>query len=432
MPGTMSTLDGLLKEDYGPRLRKMLPTVVPVLDMFETQEDVQWVGREHIEPIHVNRNRGGGAVSEGGPKVVAGNQQVEQLRIPCRYNTFPIELTEQVIQATRSDSGAFARAMRLEMNGILKDARLSRGFYLWGNGSGVRAFLNGALTTTAMTLDAPGGVAGATHGTRFLNAGDWVQFIVPETGALRGTTAYQISRNLAAGTGAVLTAAGTGTDNDYVVKVTMDGSSTITLPGTEWQKAQMGLLGMVDDGTYLSTYFGLSRLDFPHALNASVTASAGVLSADLLQRPIDTVDTVAGGKTGAIWSEHAARRAYLTITEADRRFVGGDLKSPDAGTAAAKTPTGKQGIFFGGIPWYTDPFCPYGMIFGLDTSSAYRFTMEPGSWADRSGAIWQTHATKENTWEAKYNIFDNFAILDPATCWRLDSVTVSVVVAHVV
>src|SRR5512139_2962163 len=101
MPATMATLDGLLKEDYAPALRNTLPTILPFLDGFEAQEDVQWVGREHMEAIHVNRNRGGGATTEGGPKVVAGNQQVEQMKIPCRYNHFPISLTEQTIQATR-------------------------------------------------------------------------------------------------------------------------------------------------------------------------------------------------------------------------------------------------------------------------------------------------------------------------------------------
>jgi hypothetical protein len=259
-----------------------------------------------------------------------------------------------------------------------------------------------------------------------------VQFIVPTTGAIRGTAAFTVSRVPAAGTTCILTSAGTGTDNDYVVKVTMDPTGTITVAGTEYMKAQMGLGGMVDNATYLASYFGLSRADFPHVLNSTVIASAGVLSADLLQRPIDVVNQVADGQTSTIWSHHSAQRAYLTITESDRRFTAGDLKSPDAGTVLAKRGKSKSGIYFGGIPWEVDSYFPYGEIVGLDNRSAYRFVMDGGSWADRSGAIWRPSATAEHTWEAKYNIFDNFALLYPAQSWRLSGVTVSVVVAHVV
>ena len=43
-------------------------------------------------------------------------------------------------------------------------------------------------------------------------------------------------------------------------------------------KAPMGLAGIVDDGTTLATYGGLSRATYPAALNATVTASTGTIS----------------------------------------------------------------------------------------------------------------------------------------------------------
>ena len=66
MPADTSTAGQLLKEDFGPALRTQLANETPLLDSFEKRDNVRWVGRERVEPIRVNRNRGVYFTAEGG------------------------------------------------------------------------------------------------------------------------------------------------------------------------------------------------------------------------------------------------------------------------------------------------------------------------------------------------------------------------------
>ena len=53
---------------------------------------------------------------------------------------------------------------------------------------------------------------------------------------------------------------------------------------------------------------------------------------------------------------------------------------------------------------------------------------------DEDGSILQrigTGATAQDAFEAIYRIWDNFSIEKPNTCFRLDGVTATVVVAHI-
>ena len=65
MPADLSTMATLLKEDYGVGLKNQLADETPVLDLFEREDNATWEGREHVEAVHVNRNRGVYASAEG-------------------------------------------------------------------------------------------------------------------------------------------------------------------------------------------------------------------------------------------------------------------------------------------------------------------------------------------------------------------------------
>jgi hypothetical protein len=110
--------------------------------------------------------------------------------------------------------------------------------------------------------------------------------------------------------------------------------------------------------------------------------------------------------------------------------MGSDLSSPDAGTKAAK----KQRLTFGGIPMETDKHAPYGIVFGLDTSTFRRYVEVAGEWMDEDGSILQrigSGSTMQDAFEGVYRMWFNLHVEKPNTCFRLDGVTASVTVAHV-
>ena len=421
----------LLKEDYGVGLKNQLADETPVLDLFEREDNATWEGREHVEAVHVNRNRGVYASAEGGARPTAGNQQIENFRIPIRYMHGGISITTQLVKASKSNKGSFARGMQLEMDRLLDDLRIQRLFYIWHDGRGVRALLNGDPgVTSTYTLDAPGGVAGADHGNRFLNVGDNISIIDPASGLLRAGGTRQITAIASGGTTVTVSAAidTVTADNDFVVKA-YGADASIVISNTEWQHPPMGFLGMIDNGTFVNSYFGLSRTQFPILQSVDIN-SVGALSADILQRAQDVTLQVGNCKTAYHLTHPDTRRAYLTIMEQDRRYTGPALRNPDAGTVAFKGGY-NSGLAFGEVPIMVDPHCPYGMWFGFDNRSATRFVMSDGEWADEDGAVLRA-ATAVDTWDATYRIYENFALLRPNQSFRLRGINSTFVVAHIV
>lgn len=433
MPSNTSTLNTLLKEDYGPSIRNELNDATPELELFETNEE-PWEGREKVEPIKVNRNRGAYFTAEGGAPPTAGQIQLEHMRIPMRFQHGGIQVTKQLMTFSRSNKGSWARALRLEMEGMVDTIRQQRRYAINHDGRGVLALINGDPGTgTTITVDAPGGVAGATDGARFINIGDWLTAIDPATGGLYNATAVSRRVTNINAAGSVLTmdaAVDTNLDdNDLLVRAYGD-DSTMALADTDWQHPPMGLLGMVDNGTYVNLYFGLSRTTFS-VLNSTIISSVGALSADVIQRAIDVTRKVGQAQIKYLLMEDSLVRAYITISEADRRYMGGDLKNPDVGTNAAKA-AWDTGLTFGGIPLKRGMDTPYGMIFGIDPQGFVRYVPLEAGWIDDDGSVLFRSTTAVDTFDAQYRCYENFANFYPNKCFRLDGVTSNIVVAHVV
>jgi hypothetical protein len=288
------------------------------------------------------------------------------------------------------------------------------------------ALVNGTATSTTQTVDAPGGWAGATNGARFINKGAILATINPATGALRASTATTVQNYAAAGTTITVSPSVTWTDNDYIVRAA--NTSVTSVDDTSYAKEAMGLGGLVDDGTNVATLHEVNRTAYP-IFASTVIGSVGAISADVLQRGCDVADERGGGQISDLLMHQSARRAYIAMTDAERRYTGSDLSSPDAGTRAAK-----QGrIAFGGIPVMVDKYAPYGTIFGLDRGGLKRYTAIAGEWMQDDGSILKqigTGATLRDSYEFVYRIWHNFHNEFPAQSFRLDGITVNTVVVH--
>lgn len=430
--GTIAQLGEFLQNKIAPAIRSQLPEEVPLLKSFETRDDVEWNGaREYIKRIEVGRNEGVYFTAEGGRPPEAGEQQVEAFRIGCRYTHGQINWTVQSKKATQGVASGFADIVEYKTKGLLKSLKWQRLFGLWGDGRGVRALINGDPGTgTTLTLDSPGGVAGSNHGNRYLNVGMYVVAINPATGALRAGGTRRINAVAAGGNTVTVDAAidAAWADNDYIVKA-YGSNASINIRDTDWQHPPMGMLGMLDNGAYVNTYFGLSRTTFP-ILNATRINNVGGLSADVIQRAIDVATQIGGGDIREHWMSMDVRRAYLTIMQQDRRYTAEHLMRPDALTKSAKGGY-DDGMTVGGRPVKTDPHSPYGMWFGLDPDGCKRYVMEDGEWADETGAIWRAVANEVDTLEATYRIYDQFIHEQPNTCFRLEDISTTFAIAHV-
>jgi hypothetical protein len=431
MGADRDTMVAILKEDYEDAIKNEVNDSTPAVGLFEEQDTKDWVGLEHVVPVRVDRNRGVYATAEGGQPPTAGQQRLEKLRIPMRYAHGSIQITKQLMESSKSSDGAFARAMQLEMDGLVDDLRVQRNFWMWGFGTGIRCLLNGEPgTDTRFEVDSPGGVAGADNGARFLNVGDHVVAINPVTGTLRAGGTREIVGIADDGTYADVATAidSSWADNDYIVKA-YGPDASITIQNTDWNHPFMGILGNIDDGTYRADHFGLSRATFP-ILQSFVLSNAGALSADLLYRAIHVAYQLGKCKINAHWMHPSVLRAYVRLMESDRRYQGVDLKRPDLGTAAASPNDAKSGMAFGGVDIYIDLDAPYGTWFGFDTRSWVRYVMNSGSWINEDGAILFRLDNAVDTFGAQYRIFDQFVVFNPNQSFRIDGIDTTIAVVH--
>jgi len=422
----ISAYDAALKEVYEKTIVVLLNSRTVTRNRFK-KETGSWEGRQVRYPLNVDRNQGTMFTSENGTLPDAGQQAYVETQIPIRYAHSRIQLSIQVIKHSRSNKGAFKRAMDQEMQGVVRDLSNKLNRVMFGWGLGVLALVNEATPSgdTSLIVDAPGGVAGVTNGARWLQVGQKIHFVNPGTGLLRSGAARNITAIASAGTSVTVSSAPDASvaDNDYIVQAAK--LSTAALGDTSYNKESMGLLGLVDDGTFVNVLNNVNRTNTP-IFKSVVIPTVGPLSADILQRGLDVSDQVGEGSIQFFTCHHSVRRAYLTLMEVDRRYSGGDLRNPDAGTAAAKM----KDITYGDMPWYVDKDAPYGTLFGIDPMYFTRWVEVEGEWADDDGTI-LLRLVDVDAYEARYRVFENFSNDRPAACVRWDGITSNIVVAHI-
>lgn len=435
MGQTLTAFDAVLKEVYGPRVEEQLNTKNPLAEWIDENDSSDWTGREVTYPIHVGRNQGVGASAEGDPLPAAGQQGHATVKISARYNYGRIELTGQVIKASLQNKGAFTRAMDSEIAGLVRDLANERERQNFSAGNGVLALINGNQTSTSNTtilVDSPYGVSPTTNGARFLERGAFYAVINASSKAVEGT--FTCGNTLSSTGGYIIasaiTAGVTFSDNAFIVRnkqvagIVTDGSKN------SYDKETMGLLGIIDDGTYAGTLSNVNRTTYP-IFKSYVIGSVGALSLDAIQRGIDASDEMGGGDFGAngvFFTGYDTRREYLKLLQADRRYSGADLSSPDGGTRKAALKSGGE-ITYGDRPWKVSKKAPYGTLFGMLKGTVTRYINVRGEWADEDERILRNVAGYDK-WEAFYRIFDNYHADRPNECFRLDGITTSPAILH--
>jgi hypothetical protein len=424
--------DEAMRDHYRPGIIQILPDRVPVLKMFEDASDqATWSGRAVVSSIEVGRNEGSGWGSEMGSIPAAGKEAYTTKRVPMRYQYGRTNYSEQVLAQTQGEKAAFSPAFEQGQKSLVKGMAIERGRAIFGDGRGILAYQNGAESGATLTVDAPAGVAGAINGNKHLRPNRVIAIINPATGAIRSSAVHTIATRAAAGTSitTVGSVASAAADNDYVVSA--NSTAVTDAADTNFNKELMGLNGMIDDGTYVSTFHNVNRTTYP-LYGATVISNAGAWSADLIQRAIDVAQMRGDGQITDLLMEPSTRRAYITSTEDQRRYIGADLSRPDSGTAAAK---GGQ-LAFGSIPITEDKFCHYGVVYGIDMRNAgfKRYVMKPGEWIEQSGSpmlMLGTGSTLQHGYECVYTIWDNFDCDKPNVNFRIDGITVNAAIVPV-
>jgi hypothetical protein len=380
----LSTFDEALKIDYLPVIREQLNNTNILSARIERNErDV--TGKQWQLTTHTARNSGVGAGTETGLPT-AGYQSYANPYGNVKYNRGRISVSGPVIEASKNDKGAMARALESEIKGVTADLKKEVNYQFFNDGTAVRAIINGDPgTAVTLTLDNPG--------SRWLQEGMIIDIIDPATGDITTSGNSLTLSSVVSDTEAKLSAGANAdvADNDWIIRHgarALAGGSLAANPSYE----MMGLKGIIDDGTYVDTLHNISRTSYPY-WNCSVNSTdsnGGTLrdlTLDLIQASLTSVESN-GGKTNLIISDFALRDAYVAQVVADKRFVN-----------TLKLDGGFTALEYNGLPWVADGDCPKNTIFFVDTDHLQIMQMSDWKWMDRDGAV-LSRVSGEDAYEA--------------------------------
>lgn len=427
----LSAVNPLLKDELEDYVAEQVHTETVALDLFTDGDMESADGRRVLLPTHLRRDHAGiGFVGEGRQLPTPTSEQSGTFVIPFRKSAARFQVTKEAIDQAQTNRGSFTRTLSYIMDHLVDNLVDIRNKAMCHYGADILAYVNGghSANATTVTVDTPGGVVlptGVTNGTRFLQVGQYISAI--SSGALVANTPLQVTAIAPAGNYANITVA-TNTadlsDNDILVRA--HSSSVTDLADTSYYMAPMGLLGHVDDGTYVADYHGLSRSTWD-VLKSYVFSSVGALSSDILQQGIDVAYARGRGRIGRFLCEQAVRRQILALREGDVRYEGSGSVNPDAGSRMGQY--GKS-ITWSTIPIEVDYNFPYGMLMGVDNSGFTKYSVVPGKFEDWGGSV-LLPAANTHTATGLFYLMDNFHNDSPNKSIRWDGIDVSVNNIHV-
>lgn len=356
---TLSAISDILKNQYLGPIREQLNNDIILLSRLE-KDDESVVGKNFTIPLHIGRNEGIGATTDGGTLPTAGNQSYKETIVPMRYLYGRIQLTGPSMKASRSNEGAFVRALESEMKGLARDLKSDLNRQLFGDGSGLLATCASASTVN-ITVDS----------TAKLRVGMKVDILVSATGA---TTAGVVGANIVGITSATVfvvdTAPATPASIGATYAVYRAGARNLEI---------MGLGGIVTNTDPASGALqGLAVATYP-VWKASILANSGTprtISESLMQTAIDTVSQAGDGEVSAIYNTFGVRRAYQALLTTDRQYVNTmDLKG------------GAKAIAYDNMPIIADKNCPANKMYFIDENALKFYRLSDFDWMQGDGAV---------------------------------------------
>jgi len=250
---TIAALEGSLKEDYLGVINDQWPTGAVLDSQIENNSD-DIEGLEGVMSLALAPNLGVGYALEDGILPDAGYPTIKKIRLSLAYLYGSLQLSGQLMNASRSTKGAWAPALTTLMEDLMKALKKLRNAVNYGDGSGAIARIT-AINSTVITLDR---WSPLFEDLRAIDS--WDAKDATGTKHLAGATITDYSRSDRTIT---VDAIGTAAVADYIYLKNSRNN------------VQMGLLGAVDNGGFVGTFQGLAGATYKR-WNSYVFGNGGV------------------------------------------------------------------------------------------------------------------------------------------------------------
>jgi len=406
--GTTTTLtdaDAALKIIADGTLIRNVVTDSELMDLFTQDSNVEvdkTTGGRYIERAQMFR-LGGGYGFRGDNEYIPDPSAgvVVNSRIYLKKSLGVVEMTGDTMRRVQGDRGAYANWAEQELPNLVERVVNTDDRVMIGFGAGALARVTSVAGSPTLTIEDAHGINGYSNPWLNFLEGDKIVFSSTLAAtALRGSagaySATVLSINQAAGS-ITIDALPTGTvAQDYIFQGDNAGNSAATAAGVS--REFMGLLGLVDDGTILTTFQGITRSSYQQWQSVVIdgsaefngTGSGGQLNEDVIQYSYDETGVRGGGKPSVLVASLSGQRSFWKALRTQRYFTnpatsgtyaGGGFKRDGKGVPML---VGDQTLIVRSARKMPPQIC-----FGLSPETFTRHMLDEFDWDQTTGAIWR-------------------------------------------
>jgi hypothetical protein len=435
-PSVAGNVNEAMKVIFEEPLTNSIVSDSELLDLFEQDMNVAvstTTGGRYIELAHYFQLPAGvGARTlEGDYIPVPFGPVIQNSQIYLKKIEGTVEMTGDVMRRVREGEGAFTNWARRALPDLKERVDHEMDRMLLGYGSGVRARVNDADPDDGdktITIDANMGVAGLEDEWLSFMEGESIVFAADAAAAtLRDSgAAYRIvDVNPGAAGASTLELATEPTanvlDSDFII-----GGDAASHSGQSSgvDKEIMGLLGMVDDGTLLASFQGLTRATYrpwrSQIFDGSAAPWSGNITEDLLTKADDDTFVKAKGETTHIVMSRSGARNFWSNLKDDKRLM--DPRGFTGGKASLNMIFGTERS----VELRTVRKMPYSLVYGLQRDTFKHWRNTGWEWDDLTGSIWNrvTDATgRKDSFYAVGHIVLQTGNIAPHKSWKITGVS---------
>lgn len=326
-------------------------------------------------------NESVGAINETESFRTIDNESYVQWKVSPKIQVAPINISGLAAKAADSDDEAFVSAavdaLDKAKERLLKD--MNRQFF--GLGTGLLAAPTGvtASNVTSFTCDS----------AQYLRANMVIDIFQGATKTVDSIRVSDVDKAtnivyLATSLGAALTATSQLVKENVRDSAASDG------------KEAMGLRGIIDDGTDLTTFQNVDASASRIWRGRRIDASSANLTSDLLQRLADDVQVLSGEQIDVYIMHPLQRRKYLDIVVPQKRYMDGNM---DAGF---------KKLEFNGVELWLDPDCQHDTVYAIKKDKIRKFEVAPLEMGGLEGSDKFLRASSSDVFEAYWRQYMNF------------------------
>jgi len=383
MATDLSSISGALKQVYGQYNVQQNLKAKAIDQIAKSLTKYSNGGQGYFGAINDYGNESGGAINETETFRTIDNEDYKQFKVTPKVIVWPIQFSGLVAASADEDDETFANvvvdALDMAKERMLKDE--NRQFY--GLGTGVLASPAGTVSSAATSF--------SVDSAQYLRANMVIDICAAgsSTEVISSARISDVDKvnnvvYLATSLGASLTVANELVKENIRISQPSDG------------KEMMGLRGIVDDSTDLTTFENLISTTNRIWRGRRIDASSANLTSDLLQRLLDDVEILGGDAPDTLIMHQRQRRKYLDIVVPQKRY------------SDQKLDAGFEMLSFNGKDLFLDEDCQTGTVYALTKKHIQKYELEAIGMGKHDGSDTFLRAVNQDVFQAYWRHYCNF------------------------